>query len=62
MEKSNFISSAELWVEMRDVRNRIVHDYLPNQIEKIYAQIQTSYFAELKRFQLSLLAISNEVN
>lgn len=34
MEKSGIIESTYLWMEMRDMRNRIVHDYLPEQIKK----------------------------
>jgi hypothetical protein len=29
MEKLNLVSSVMLWMRMRDVRNRIAHDYLP---------------------------------
>ena len=29
MEKLGLVSSTTLWLDMRDVRNRIVHDYLP---------------------------------
>lgn len=47
MEKQNLISSVELWVEMRDIRNRIVHDYLPQQIENIYTLIMGPFKDEL---------------
>jgi len=32
MEKLDLITSLQLWMKMRDVRNRIVHDYLPAEI------------------------------
>lgn len=32
MEKLTLISSVQLWIEMRDQRNRIVHAYLPEKI------------------------------
>ena len=47
MEKLNLISSHELWLLMRDIRNRIVHDYLPEQIKEIYDLISGVYGQEL---------------
>lgn len=29
MEKLRWVSSADLWMAMRSIRNKIVHDYLP---------------------------------
>ncbi|MDM8566718.1 nucleotidyltransferase substrate binding protein [Candidatus Halobeggiatoa sp. HSG11] len=48
MEKLGLITSTPLWMEMRDTRNRIVHDYLPEQTKDIYERIMSKYFAELK--------------
>jgi len=47
MEKKKMISSVEKWIDMRDIRNRIVHDYLPNQIERIYELIMGEFSEEL---------------
>jgi len=47
MEKVELISSTDLWMEMRDVRNRIVHDYLPEETEEIFNSIINSYSNEL---------------
>ncbi len=47
MEKQNIISSTTLWMEMRDLRNRIAHDYLPDEIKKIYDLIMDKYGKEL---------------
>jgi len=49
MEKYGLISSTSLWVEMRDVRNRIVHDYLPTQLEELFALLLGDYGQELLR-------------
>lgn len=49
MEKQRLISGAELWVDMRDIRNRIVHDYLPDQIKNIFDLIMTDFKDELLR-------------
>lgn len=47
MEKLELISSVELWFAMRDVRNRIVHDYLPAEIRQMYDDIMGPFSAEL---------------
>ena len=47
MEKQNIISTVERWVDMRDIRNRIVDDYLPHQIENIYNLIMGEFKDEL---------------
>ncbi len=49
MEKYGLISSVVLWVEMRDVRNRIVHDYLPGKVRELFDFILGDYGAELLR-------------
>lgn len=49
MEKLAIISSTEIWMEMRDLRNRIVHDYLPSEFKKLYDLIMNEYNRELKR-------------
>lgn len=47
MEKTALVTDAERWLDMREVRNRIVHDYTPAQIERLYADIRGPFFAEL---------------
>lgn len=47
MEKLNLISSVIMWMQMRDVRNRIVHDYLPEVVEEIYRSIAGEFATEL---------------
>jgi len=48
MEKIGFISNVDLWINMRDVRNRVVHDYLPEEIKKTYNFITSLYCKELE--------------
>ena len=55
MVKQNIISSVEIWVDMRDLRNRIVHDYLPHQIKSIYDLI-------MGEFKDELLALKDKIN
>jgi hypothetical protein len=48
-EKVGLISSVELWFRMRDVRNRIVHDYLPEKVKEMYDDIMGDFGNELLR-------------
>ncbi len=47
MEKLALISSVERWFNMRDVRNRIVHDYIPTEIKQMYDDIMGDFAEEL---------------
>lgn len=49
MEKIGLVGDATLWLTMRNVRNRIVHDYLPTQTAQLFAEIAGPYGAELER-------------
>lgn len=49
MEKLGVISSLDIWLDMRDIRNRIVHDYVPEKISRMYALIRSEFFEELTR-------------
>lgn len=45
-----------LWIQMRDVRNRIVHDYLPEEIKGICDSIMGEMGSELLQVKNWLLA------
>ena len=47
MEKLGLVSSVQLWIEMRDQRNRIVHEYLPEKIRQIYHDLVGKMSKEL---------------
>ena len=49
MEKLDFISDAGLWLQLRDVRNRVAHEYLPGELEKIYLAITGPGDQEMRR-------------
>ncbi len=49
MEKLSFAASVDVWMRMRDVRNRISHDYLPGQVRQIYEDIRIEFTPELRR-------------
>jgi hypothetical protein len=59
MEKLGLISQAELWLAMRNIRNRIVHDYLPEQTAQMFSEISNIYGPELLSLQNFL---SNQPN
>jgi hypothetical protein len=42
MQKIGLVTSVELWMEMRDFRNRIAHDYLPEQLSTASGQFLTT--------------------
>jgi hypothetical protein len=48
MEKYRVITAASLWIEMRDTRNRVAHEYLPEELAKIYADIVGPATIELR--------------
>lgn len=60
MEKQRIISSVEIWVDMRDIRNRIVHDYLPQQTKNIYDLIMGEFKNELIAVNKKVMAIRAE--
>ena len=47
VKKRGLISSAELWMEMRNLRNRIVHDYLPDRQLEFFTDIIIRFAPEL---------------
>ena len=48
MEKLDLVSQAKYWLSMRNIRSRIVHDYLPEQTAQMFAEIAEVYSAELE--------------
>jgi uncharacterized protein with HEPN domain len=48
MEKYRAITSAQVWLEMRDTRNRIAHEYLPEEQAKLYRAIVGPAAVELR--------------
>lgn len=47
MEKLGLVSSANLWLAMRNVRNRIVSHYLPEQAAQMLEEISGGHGNEL---------------
>ncbi len=55
MEKVDFISDTGIWLRLRDVRNRIAHEYLPGELEKIYLMITGLANREMRRLAEKVL-------
>jgi nucleotidyltransferase substrate binding protein (TIGR01987 family) len=49
MCKLGIIMDVEQWMEMREVRNRIAHDYVPDRIKGIYELLTTTYLPNITR-------------
>lgn len=50
-EKAGLVSSAAHWIALRDLRNRIAHEYLPSEIAKIYAAMVSEGAQEFRRLR-----------
>ncbi len=46
--KLGFVSEADLWLRMRLVRNQIVHEYRPERVAAMYADITGPFGSELR--------------
>ena len=57
MEKLKLISQTEMWIQMRDIRNRIVHDYASESIQEIYKLIMGQFGKELLNLKTKLETI-----
>ena len=44
-----FISSHELWLVIRDLRNRVAHEYIPGELAHLYAGIVDTAVPEFRR-------------
>lgn len=50
-EKVGLISGAQRWIELRDMRNRIAHEYLPGELARLYAAMVTEGAEEFRRLR-----------
>lgn len=50
-EKKQLINDARTWLEIRELRNRIAHEYATSDLKKIFDQVieQTPAVLELKQ-------------
>lgn len=47
MARLGLVQDVDVWMEMREVRNRIAHDYLPDRIKGIYDLLTVTYRPEV---------------
>ena len=57
MHKLSLISSVQLWIAMRDIRNRIVHDYLPEKLKEMNDMVMGEMSTELSSAKNHVLAL-----
>jgi hypothetical protein len=55
MEKAQIISSVDTWMEIREFRNKIAHDYLPDQISQMHVAISNRFMVEFEATHGSIL-------
>ena len=54
MEKVGLISGLATWIGLRDLRNRVVHDYLPEELAALYAAIIGEAVPEFQRLDAAM--------
>lgn len=54
MEKLGLISGLPAWIALRDLRNRVVHDYLPDELAALYAAIIGEAVPEFRRLEAAV--------
>ena len=54
MEKIGLISSLATWIGLRDLRSRVVHDYLPAELASLYAAIIGETVPEFRRLDAAI--------
>jgi hypothetical protein len=53
-EKNDVIKSSEAWFEMREIRNRITHDYISEQIKMMFDDIMGPFATEIEYLKLRI--------
>lgn len=54
MEKIGLVSDLSTWIALRDLRNRVVHDYLPDELASLYAAIVGEAVPEFRRLETAV--------
>jgi hypothetical protein len=57
MHKVGLISDVQTWLNLRDLRNRIAHEYLPEELAKIYEGIVTMAGQEMRALRTRMGAV-----
>ncbi len=58
MEKYRVITRVALWIDLRDTRNRVAHEYLPGELAKVHADIVGPAAAELRYVQSRMATLA----
>lgn len=57
MHKVGLITDAQIWLNLRDLRNRIGHEYLPEELAKIYGGITTTAAQEMRMLKSQIATL-----
>lgn len=60
MEKLGLVTNIDIWLEMRDLHNRIVHDYVPERMAEMYQLICGDFYNELSQVDKKINRLSCE--
>jgi hypothetical protein len=60
MEKLGLVTNIDIWLEMRDLCNRIVHDYVPEKMAEMYQLIRGEFYNELSQIHKKIMQIGCE--
>ncbi len=55
MEKAGYITDTDRWLDMRLIRNKITHDYLPDQVAGFFTLIRGPFAEELRFLKEKIL-------
>ncbi len=63
IEKENIIDSLENWIELREVRNELEHDY-PEELQEALNDLKfcVNSFEKIESYYLNSLAFFNKYN
>ena len=57
MHKVGLITDVQTWLNLRDLRNRIAHEYLPEELASIYTGIITTASREMRALRARVDAL-----
>ncbi len=60
MEKLGLVTNTDIWLDMRDLRNRIIHDYVPEKMAEMYQLICKDFYDELSQVDKKINQLSYE--
>lgn len=60
-EKLKIISSVDLWMKMKSIRNQIVHEYLVQELQELYELLSDDFFEDIDFTYKQILKYKNKI-